>query len=182
MKRALINVDYTNDFVASDGSLTCGEPTQAIEGAISRLSEEFIQAGDFLVFAIDAHHKGDPYHPETKLFPPHNIVGSHGQDLYGQLAQVYDDNKENSQVYYMPKTRYSAFAGTDLLIKLRERHIEELHIVGVCTDICVLHTAIDAYNLGFKIVIHKDCVASFNPQGHEWALNHFKTCLNAEVI
>lgn len=70
MKRALINVDYTNDFVASDGSLTCGEPAQAIEGAISQLSEEFIQAGDFLVFAIDAHHKGDPYHPKPSSSHP----------------------------------------------------------------------------------------------------------------
>ena len=46
----------------------------------------------------------------------------------------------------MDKTRYSAFAGTDLEMKLRERGIEEVHLVGVCTDICVLHTAVDAYN------------------------------------
>lgn len=28
MKKALICIDYTNDFVASDGKLTCGEPRQ----------------------------------------------------------------------------------------------------------------------------------------------------------
>lgn len=55
----------------------------------------------------------------------------------------------------MDKTRYSAFAGTDLELKLRERGITELHLIGVCTDICVLHTAVDAYNKGFDIVIHK---------------------------
>ena len=55
----------------------------------------------------------------------------------------------------MDKTRYSAFAGTDLEMKLRERGIEEVHLVGVCTDICVLHTAVDAYNKGFKIVVLK---------------------------
>lgn len=70
-----------------------------------------------------------------------------------------------------------SFNGTDLLIKLRERHIEELHLVGVCTDICVLHTAVDAYNLGFKIVVHKDAVASFDPAGHEWALRHLRLAL-----
>jgi hypothetical protein len=31
MKRALINVDYTIDFVAEDGTLTCGKPGQDIE-------------------------------------------------------------------------------------------------------------------------------------------------------
>ena len=55
----------------------------------------------------------------------------------------------------MDKTRYSAFAGTDLEMKLRERGIEEVHLVGVCTDICVLHTAVDAYNKGFKIVVYE---------------------------
>lgn len=31
MKKALIVIDYTNDFVATDGKLTCGVPGQAIE-------------------------------------------------------------------------------------------------------------------------------------------------------
>ena len=67
-------------------------------------------------------------------------------------------------------------------LRLRERKIDTLHLVGVCTDICVLHTAVDAYNLNYKIVVHEKGVASFDQAGHEWALNHFKTCLGAEVI
>lgn len=180
-KRALINVDYTYDFVAEDGALTCGEPGQVIEEKIVELTKEFIQAGDYVVFAIDAHKEGDTLHPESKLFPPHNIIGTSGRELYGELADVYEKNKEKDNVYYYDKSRYSAFAGTDLEIKLRERGIEELHIIGVCTDICVLHTAVDAYNKGFKIVIHKDAVASFNQTGHEWALGHFKDTLGAEI-
>ena len=46
----------------------------------------------------------------------------------------------------MDKTRFSAFAGTDLELLLRARGITELHLVGVCTDICILHTSVDAYN------------------------------------
>lgn len=180
-KRALINVDYTFDFVADEGALTCGKPGQEIEDHIVAVTKEFIEAGDYVVFAIDAHQEGDELHPESKLFPPHNIIGTAGRDLYGKLADVYEEHKEKENVYYFDKTRYSAFAGTDLEIKLRERGIEEVHIVGVCTDICVLHTAVDAYNKGFKIVIHKDAVASFNAQGHEWALGHFKDTLGAEV-
>lgn len=143
---------------------------------------EFIHAGDYVVFAIDAHKEGDSLHPESALFPPHNIIGTSGRELYGELANVYEENKKSENVYYYDKTRYSAFAGTDLEIKLRERGIDELHIVGVCTDICVLHTAVDAYNKGFNIVIHKDAVASFNQAGHEWALGHFTDTLGAKVI
>ncbi|WP_042220447.1 cysteine hydrolase family protein [Oceanobacillus manasiensis] len=181
-KRALINVDYTYDFVAEDGKLTCGKPGQAIEKEIVRLTEEFITAGDYVVLAIDAHQEGDALHPESKLFPPHNIIGTSGRDLYGSLAELYEQYKGKENVYYRDKTRYSAFAGTELELKLRERGIEEVHLVGVCTDICVLHTAVDAYNKGFKIVIHKNAVASFNQAGHEWALGHFENTLGANII
>jgi nicotinamidase-related amidase len=181
-RRALINIDYTNDFVADNGALTCGEPGQAIEEEIVRLTKSFIDNQEFVVFAIDVHREHDPDHPETKLFPPHNIEGTDGRRLYGALQQVYEEHQASDNVYWMDKTRYSAFAGTDLEIRLRAKGITELHLVGVCTDICVLHTAVDAYNKGFDVVIHEKGVASFDPQGHEWALRHFKNTLGATVV
>ena len=181
MKKALLNIDYTVDFVADNGALTCGKPGQDIEGSIVRITEDFISNGDYVVFAIDTHQENDIYHPESKLFPPHNIEGTKGRDLYGRLKDVYDKNKTTEQVYWMNKTRYSAFAGTDIELKLRERHITEVHLVGVCTDICVLHTAVDAFNKGFKVVVYKDAVASFNQLGHEWALGHFENSIGAEI-
>lgn len=181
-KKALINIDYTNDFVAGDGNLTCGEAGQLIEGEVVGLTEEFIQRGDYVVFAIDAHDELDTHHPESALFPPHNVKGTSGRELYGKLAGVCEESRDNENVYYFDKTRYSAFAGTDLEIKLREREIEEVHLVGVCTDICVLHTAVDAYNKGFQIVVHKDAVASFNEIGHEWSLGHFASTMGAKVV
>lgn len=179
--KAFINIDYTYDFVADAGALTCGVPGQAIETNIVQLTKEFIANGDYVVFAIDVHDKGDGFHPETKLFPPHNLRGTSGRHLYGALQNVYEENKQRDNVVFMDKTRYSAFAGTDLEIKLRERGITEVHLVGVCTDICVLHTAVDAYNKGFKIIVYKDAVASFNQAGHEWALRHFEQSLGAVV-
>lgn len=179
--KALINIDYTNDFVALNGALSCGEPGQRIEGKIVAMTKEFIANGNYVVFAIDVHDNGDEFHPETKLFPPHNLRGTSGRDLFGSLNEVYERSRHLENVVYMDKTRFSAFAGTDLEIKLRERGITEVHLVGVCTDICVLHTAVDAYNKGFKIVIYKDAVASFNQAGHEWALGHFEQSLGAIV-
>ena len=179
--KALINIDYTVDFVADSGALTCGKPGQVIEEKIIQLTNEFIENGDYVVFTIDVHDQGDEFHPETKLFPPHNLRGTSGRDLFGALKDEYEKNKGQENVVFMDKTRYSAFAGTDLEIKLRERGITEVHLVGVCTDICVLHTAVDAYNKGFKIVVYKDAVASFNQAGHEWALGHFEQSLGAMV-
>lgn len=178
--KALIVIDYTYDFVATDGKLTCGAPGQAIEGKITSLIEEFVKANDIVFFANDLHYENDPYHPETKLFPPHNIIGTAGRDLYGSVKEVFD--KYKSQVISFDKTRYSAFSGTNLDRMLRERKIEEVVLVGVCTDICVLHTAVDAYNLGYEITIPTDGVASFNETGHNWAISHFESCLGAKII
>ncbi|MCP3027405.1 cysteine hydrolase family protein [Halobacillus sp. A5] len=181
MEKALIVIDYTCDFVADDGTLTCGDPGQNIESNITSLTKSFLAQEEYVVFAVDVHEEGDPYHPETHLFPPHNIRGTHGRTLYGGLQEIYESNSSSPHVLHIDKTRYSAFSGTQLDLKLRERGITELHLTGVCTDICILHTAVEAYNLGYNIVVHKNAVASFNQTGHEWALEHFENVLGATV-
>ncbi len=176
--RAMIVIDYTVDFVV--GKLPCGDPGIAIEGRIAELTEAYLAAGDYVVMAVDLHDEEDKLHPEHRLFPPHNIRGTEGRQLYGKLNDVYQANQD--RIYWMDKTRYSAFCGTDLELQLRARGVQEIHLAGVCTDICILHTAIDAYNKGFQVVVHADGVASFNPQGHEWALSHFEQTLGGKVI
>lgn len=182
MGKALLNVDYTYDFVAEDGKLTCGKPGQVLEDYIVSLTKKFIEEDKLVVFSIDNHIKGDMLHPEYKSFPEHNVEGTDGRLLYGDLNKVYEDNKKADNVIWQDKTRFSAFTGTELELKLRERGITEVHLVGVCTDICILHTAVDAYNKGFKIVVHEAGVASFNQAGHQWALGHFEGTLGATVI
>jgi len=185
MTRALIVIDYTFDFVADEGRLTCGKPGQAVDRYITRLTQSFLEAGDLVVMAVDVHDEGDEFHPETRLFPPHNLRGSAGRKLYGQLGAYVDQLCQEGlprNFHWMDKTRYSAFAGTDLELILQSRRITDVHLVGVCTDICVLHTAVDAYNKGFHITVHRDGVASFNETGHEWALTHFESTLGAKLV
>lgn len=180
--KALISIDYTHDFVANNGALTTATAGQQIELAITQLTKSFIDHNHYVVFAIDAHDSNDQFHPENKLFPPHNLIGTKGQQLYGALNRLYTRHQHSPDVYWLNKRRYSAFCGTDLDLRLRERRITELHLAGVCTDICVLHTAVDAYNLGYQLVVHKNAVASFDPNGHQWALNHFQAALGASII
>lgn len=176
--KALIVIDYTVDFVT--GKLPCGDPAIRIEDRIAALTEAHVDAGHYVVMAVDVHEEGDRYHPETKLFPPHNIRGTEGRNLYGKLDDVY--HRLHDRIVWMDKTRYSAFCGTDLELQLRARGITELELAGVCTDICLLHTAVDAYNRGFALTVHADAAASFNADGHAWALGHFKDVLGATVL
>ncbi len=178
--KALIIIDYVNDFVATDGRLTCGEPGQAIEGYIADLVEKFIKDDGFVVVATDNHNEHDEYNGEKDMFPAH-CYDEKGRLLYGKVNSVVLDVNPNRFIG-IEKQRYSAFAATPLALKLHERQVKELHLVGVCTDICVLHTAIEAYNLGYNIVLHKDGVASFNQDGHVMAIEHIKNVLNAKIV
>lgn len=178
MSKALISIDYTYDFVADDGKLTAGKPAQAISKAIAQVTQKAYDNGDYIFFTIDGHDEGDDFHPETKLFPPHNIKGTSGRDLYGALADFYQKHENDKRVFWMDKRHYSAFSGTDLDIRLRERRVDTV----VLTDICVLHTAIDAYNLGYQIEVVQSAVASLSQENHQFALNHLQNVLGATII
>lgn len=179
--KALLIIDYTNDFVAPEGPLTAGESAEALAPRLVELADEFLANGDAVILPTDLHVPNDPYHPETKLYPAHNVADTPGSDYYGVLADWVAEHKDDDHVWIYPKNRYSSFANTDLDNYLRSRDIKDIHLTGVDTDICILHTAVDAYNLNYNITVHADGVASFTPTGHRWALWHFKNVLGATV-
>ena len=49
------------------------------------------------------------------------LLGLMERNLYGKLAEFYQEHADDSRVFWMDKRHYSAFSGTDLDIRLRER-------------------------------------------------------------
>ncbi|MDN2998896.1 cysteine hydrolase [Streptococcus suis] len=182
MTKALISIDYTIDFVADEGKLTAGKSAQAISERIAQVTQEAFENGDYIFFAIDGHEEGDEFHPEAQLFPSHNIIGTQGRDLYGPLADFYQKHKGHARVRWMDKRHYSAFSGTDLDVRLRERGVDTVVLTGVLSDICVLHTAIDAYNKGYRIEVVSSAIAALTKENHQFALNHLRHVLGATII
>ena len=184
MKKALLLVDYTYDFVADDGKLTCGKAGQDIQGAIAALVDEYIEKGEPVFVLRDLHYENDENHPESKLFPPHNIHGTPGRDLYGEVKTAVEraEAKNAELVVWMDKTRYSSFAKTDLAEKLRGFGVDTVEVVGVCTHICILHTAIGAYNNDFDVIVPRAAVATFDPALEEFAFDHMKAILGAKIV
>lgn len=184
MKKALLIIDYSNDFIADEGALSCGKAGQALDDAIVALIDLFMAADDFIFACIDEHMADDPFDPESVLFPSHNLKGSWGAKIYGKTGELIKKQllAKNDKVTYLPKTRYSAFFGTTLDAMLRARGVAELTIVGVCTDICVLHTVIDAVYAGYQVNVVGDCCATIMENGQEWSLNHMQNCLGVTII
>ena len=183
-RKALILIDYTHDFVAADGKLTVGEPAQGIEKRIAERINEYVETQGMVFVVNDVHDENETTHPQHRLFPPHTLEGTAGRLLFGSIEMLVQQQKKEhpQQVIQLDKRRYSAFCGTPLELMLRQRGINQIELAGVCTDICIFHTAVDAYNKGFQVIIREDAVASFNETGHQVALAHFETVMGFHVV
>ena len=65
------------------------------------------------------------------------------------------------------KTRYSGFAGTELLSHLQAREADGLIVTGSETDVCVLATVLGAVDLGYRVILVRDAVCSSSDEGHD---------------
>lgn len=84
------------------------------------------------------------------------------------------------------KRRPDGFCGTDFDLMLRSNGVKTLLIGGVATEGGVEGTARSARNLGYDVVILRDCVGSRNRELHELALKlmeqtFFDIATSAEV-
>jgi nicotinamidase-related amidase len=80
LNQALLIIDYTNDFVADNGILTCGKLGQALEDKIISLADEFLPKKQWVILPTDLHQKkNDLYLPEAKLLLPHNLAKTWGR-------------------------------------------------------------------------------------------------------
>jgi len=157
-------------FLEEGYPLYCGARARQIIPGIQRLLEQELAQGSKVFFVCDCHTPDDP---EFNLFPPHCIEGSVEAEIIPELAGY--------QGKIIRKRHYSAFFDTALKEKLEKIRPEKLVICGVCTNICVLHTAADARNLGYEVEIPANCVASFDEPAHRFALNQMKQTLGVKL-
>ena len=170
MSNALLVVDMVVGFMEPGHNLYCGDKAREIVPRVRRLIEDELAKGSAVFFICDNH---DPDDLEFQMFPVHCVKGTEEAEVIGELAG-YDG-------VMIPKRRYSAFYDTDLERRLTELAPDKIIICGVCTDICVMHTASDARNRDYSVEVPADCVASFDPSAHAYALDHMEKILGANV-
>lgn len=170
MSNAVLVIDMLKGFYQEGYPLYCGLSAVRIIPEVRRLLEKELKRGSKIFFIVDSHSVDDL---EFKMFPPHCIAGTAESEVIDELAAFPGEKIE--------KTRYSAFYGTDLDIQLALLKPEKLIVCGVCTDICVMHTVADARNRDYEVEVPANCVASFDSQAHDWALNHMEKVLGAKI-
>ncbi len=146
--KALLIIDMLNDFVRKGASLYI-EGAERIIPNIKREIEKAHKEGYPVIYICDAHSPDDE---EFKVWPKHAVKGTEG-------AQIVEELKPREGDIIIEKKRYSGFYKTNLESILKEKGIKELILTGVAANICVLFTAGDALQRGFKVKIPEDCVA-----------------------
>ena len=170
MPNALLVVDMVVGFLEEGHNLYCGDEARKIVPNVENLIERELRSGSQLFFICDNH---DPDDLEFQIFPEHCVKGTREAEVIPELSRF------GGQI--VPKQRYSAFYGTDLDKQLAELRPEKVIICGVCTDICVMHTAADARNRDYDVEVPVDCVATFDAEAHEYALQHMDKILGARL-
>lgn len=85
-------------------------------------------------------------------------------------AEILPEFLDSSDIV-VEKNKDSAFVGTRLDERLRERGIETLIVTGLHTEICVQTTAADGHFRGYNIVVPRDGVISVTEENRERALS-----------
>lgn len=165
MSKVLIVVDMQNDFVA--GSLGTKE-AQAIVGNVKTKIEEYRRRGDEVIFTRDTHAENYLETQEGKNLPVvHCVKGTEGWEIIEELRPYVD------KVFDKP-----TFGSVELAKYIVSGDYEEIELIGLCTDICVVSNAILLKaNLPEKnISVDSLCCAGVTPKSHEAALETMKMC------
>lgn len=170
MSNVVLVVDMLIGFMEPGKNLYCGDEARQIIPNIKRLIESEQAAGSSIIFIADTHHPDDL---EFEMFPVHCVRGTEECEVIPELADYV--------TVTLQKRRYSAFYDTDLAGRLKALNPEKIILAGVCTDICVMHTAADARNRDYAVEVPTDCVASFEPDAHRHALDHMEKILGAKL-
>jgi len=170
--RTLIVVDMLNDFVDEKGALYCGPSARDIVPFIKTRIADYRKTGDPVIYIQDSHLEDDK---EFERFPKHSVSGTWGHQIVPELAPRPGD-------VVIQKRRYSGFFETELGDLLREHHIRDVEVVGVCTNICVMDTVGGLANRDYNITVQRAGVADFDAEFHEFALKRMDKIYGAKIL
>lgn len=171
--KALIIVDMINAFVkekTKDGPCALYMPkAEALIPEINKVIKT-LDKDDIIIHINDRHAKNDE---EFELFPPHAVIGT--EEIKVAIGFEYD----NKEPIIKHKTRFSGFYRTDLHKIMMHHLIEDVIIVGVATDICILHTAAGAVMRDYKVTVKKACMTGIVNESA--ALEHMEKILSVNI-
>lgn len=167
MNKLLVVVDMQIDFV--NGALGTAEAQSIIPEVVRKVEEE-IAAGSTIVFTKDTHEENYLETQEGRKLPVvHCVKDTEGWELIPEL-RAFEKGR-----MVMEKGTFGSTALTHFAAK---NHFDEVELIGLCTDICVISNAmlIKAACPETPIRVCESCCAGVTPESHKNALEAMKMC------
>jgi nicotinamidase/pyrazinamidase len=179
MTRALFIIDVQNDF--TEGGALGVEGGAAVAAGVSQYLSEHPDRYDEVFASRDWHdadndnggHFATTEPPDfVSTWPVHCVAGTHGAEFHPDL-ETSDVTVEVRKGQGKPA--YSIFEGLtedgdSVPDKLDELGVDEIDVVGIATDYCVLASALDALGTGRRVRVFSDLVAGVAADSSEAAL------------
>ena len=171
MKKILIVVDMQNDFI--DGALGTAEAESIVDNVVAKIKEY----PESCVYATrDTHQENYLQTQEGENLPViHCIEGTHGWEINDKVKEALGG------AVVMNKPSFGSLQLADMMVMEFMGHDEaecEIELVGLCTDICVVCTAmlLKARLPEVKISVDPACCAGVTPESHTAALQTMAMC------
>ena len=165
MNKLLIVVDVQNDFIAGPLGTT---QARAILPYVEKKIKDALSSGDEVVFTMDTHQPEYLGTQEGKHLPvEHCIEGTNGWEIHPSLLPYA------GKIFIKP-----GFGSSDLLDYVAAGSFDQVELIGLCTDICVVTNALMLKGAFPELPIRVDSngCAGVTPQSHQAALDTMKMC------
>ena len=170
MARVLVVVDMQNDFIT--GALGSPDGPGIVDGVVDYIKKF---DGD-VVYTLDTHYDNYMETQEGRNLPvPHCIKGSEGWKLPEKIQAALDER--GAQAFEKP-----SFGSPDLALAMVEKNkkepIDEIVLLGICTDICVITNTmtLKCFLPEVKVTVESGLCAGVTGEQHQQALNAMKIC------
>lgn len=161
MKKTLIVVDMQNDFIHM--ALGTKEAAAIVPNVKAKI-DEYVKNGDEIIYTRDTHTENYLETPEGKKLPVvHCVKGTKGWEI---AEGLYVDG---CKIIDKPQFGW---------LNWKDENFEEVEIVGLCTDICVVSNAliIKAAFPDATVKVDKTCCAGVTVESHNAALTTMQMC------
>ena len=168
--KLLVVVDMQNDFI--DGALGSAE-AQAI---VDRVASKIRQHDGMIAVTHDTHEPEYLTTQEGKHLPVvHCVKDTEGWRLNQKIFDVLNEkfvDGTSVDVFFKPTFGCTEMAELDIPL------VDEIELVGLCTDICVISNAMlmKAYHPEIPIAVDASCCAGVTPESHANALRAMRMC------
>ena len=181
--KVLIVVDMQEDFI--DGALGTAEAAGIVDAVVTRIQNS---TNELVLFTKDTHQQDYLDTPEGKHLPViHCVEGTPGWEINSRIMDAWKNNPNTIRLDNMPDNVFTkpVFGSVNLVkfLESRKTEIEEIEILGVCTDICVVSNAIMIKNTlpNITLKVNSTCCAGVTPKTHNEAISVMKMCQIEEV-